>query len=121
MTKSFAGSSALEMGEPAFWGLGEMHHAFSAFVMILSGLLFTSCTATLVQQWATSRPTAAASAEYAAPPSVWEEQQRQGLVPARASPSEECKPASANEQKTNEQKAPPIVPKFSPLRHGPKS
>ena len=94
-----------------------MNHALSAVVMLMGGLMFTSCTATVVQHWAMTRQ-AAPQAGYAPPPLLGDER-GQALLPASAtSPSgAECKPEDSQGQN-----GAPLLPKFSPIRHnGPKT
>ena len=86
-------------------GFGDMNHALSAVVMILAGVLFTSCTATVVQQWATARP---AHSDYA-PPATPGNERTQAILPANT--DEQCKTAPSE--------GPPAgsaMPKFSPIR-----
>jgi hypothetical protein len=89
-----------------------MNHALSAGVMIVAGLLFTSCTATLMQNWATTRAPAAASA--AAPLPAYTLPGRQGV--ARPQPPEECLPGQTGDSHT-----PGGTPKFTPVRSEPKT
>jgi len=99
-----------------------MHHALSAVVMIVSGLLFTSCTATVVQRWAMSRQVPTTTPDFAAPASFPGEK-RQALLPvsataaAAASAGEECKPEQATDPRGGT-----VMPRFSPVRKlGPKN
>lgn len=86
--------------------------------MIVTGLLFTSCTATVVQRWATSRAPMT-TADYAPPPNFPGEN-RQALLPASATTS----PAAADECKPEQPSGPRAagaMPRFSPIRKiGPK-
>lgn len=82
-----------------------MNHALSAVVMVLAGVLFTSCTATVVQQWATARP---AHADYA-PPTAPGSEHMQAIVPASA--EDQCKTDPSKRPQAG-----PMVPKFSPIR-----
>ncbi|HZP98674.1 MAG TPA: hypothetical protein VFB13_03990 [Reyranella sp.] len=88
-----------------------MNHALSAVVMLMGGLLFTSCTATVVQHWAMNRQPA--QADYT-PPSLDGGERGEAFLPASA--AGECKPEEAPAQHGQ-----PLVPKFSPLRRGPKT
>lgn len=82
-----------------------MNHALSAVVMILAGVLFTSCTATIVQQWATARP---AHSDYA-PPATPGNERAQAILPA--STADQCKTDPSGMPQAGS-----VMPKFSPIR-----
>ena len=78
---------------------------------MLAALMFTSCTATLVQEWATSRK--APTEDFAPPAASVAEGKGQFLMRARS--SGECRPGeSAGPGQA-------AFPKFSPVRTGPKT
>ncbi len=88
-----------------------MNHALSAVVMLLAGVLFTSCTATVVQQWATARQP---PSEFVPSANPWSGRERtQALMPA--STADQCKTDPSGTPQAG-----PAAPKFTPIRPGPK-
>ena len=83
-----------------------MNQAFSVGLMFAMAVVFTSCTATVVQQWAMARRPIT---EFVPPPGAREER-RQAATPVKA----------GDPRKPTEQPQ-PVAPQFAPVRGLPKN
>ena len=86
-----------------------MNQAFSVGLMFAMAVIFTSCTATVVQQWAIARRP---NTEFVPPPGALPER-RQAATPVKAGdPRKPDKPAEQQQ---------PVAPQFEPVRGLPKN
>lgn len=82
-----------------------MNHALSAGLMLAFALIFTSCTASLVQTLAVARTP---QSEFVPPPDLGFERRQAAVPAADAKDTGECKPAASTRPHT--------APVFSPMR-----
>jgi len=82
-----------------------MNHALSAGLLLAFALIFTSCTASLVQTLAMARTP---QTEFVPPPDLGAERRQAASSTANSRDTAECKPAGSTRQQT--------APVFTPLR-----
>lgn len=82
-----------------------MNHALAAGLMLAFALIFTSCTASLVQTLAVARTP---QSEFVPPPVLGAERRQAATPAADATDPGECKPAAPTRQHT--------APVFTPMR-----
>ena len=110
-SERFAGRVGAPAKRSRIWELAHMNHAVVAGLMVIFALVFTSCTASLVQIWAVARQPQ--QTQFVPPPNP--------MVARQQDTASASQGKSANDRKPQQPAREPSSPGLTPAKQTPKT